>query len=363
EAVAVTKQEAEVLKKEANAKRDTKLLKRSRGLEAKAVKLEKESQIYSEKAGIAESKAQIALEQIAAKEARLESLQKALESLQKEKAEKTPLIKKIADGSIILLIALITLLALRFCLKIFINRLTKKSTNIGREAALRIKTFTRMFGWLGVVLIIIYASFFILETFGVSVTPLIAGAGIVGIAFGFGGQYLIRDIISGFFILIEDQYRIDDVVKIGEYSGLVEDINLRITTLRDLESRVIIIPNGEIKAVINYTKEYSHALFDMRIAYKENVDQVIDIIKGIGKEMREDKYYGNFILEDLEMFGVDDFLDSAVIIKFRIKTLPMKQWEVSREFKRRMKNRFDSLGIKIPFPHRTIYWGNNKDGG
>jgi small conductance mechanosensitive channel len=362
EAVAATKQEAAVLKKEAATKSDTELLKKSRILETKAEKLEKEAQLYSEKVSVAESKAQIALEQIAAKEIRLESLQKSLKSLQKEKIDKTSLAKKAAGVLTILFLALIVLLVLRFGLKIFMRHLTKKSIVIGREVAIRIKTFARMFGWLGIILTITTASFFILETFGVSVAPLIAGASIVGIAFGFGGQYLIRDVISGFFILIEDQYRIDDVVKIGEYSGLVADINLRITTLRDLESHVIIIPNGEIKAVINYTKEYAHALLDMGIAYKENVDQVMDVIKEIGKEMREDKYYGVFILDDLEMFGVDNFLDSAVIIKFRIKTLPMKQWDVSREFKRRIKNRFDKLGIEIPFPHRTIYWGKNKDG-
>jgi len=203
--------------------------------------------------------------------------------------------------------------------------------------------------------------YLVLETLGLSVGPLIAGAGIMGLAFGFGGQYLIRDLINGIFIVLEGQYRINDVVKIGEYGGLVEDINLRITTLRDLEGRVIIIPNGEIKTVVNYTRKYAQALLSIGVAYKENVDHVMEVIKEIGAQMRDDDHFGKLILGDVEMFGVDDFGDSQVTIKFRIKTLPIKQWEVMREFRRRIKNRFDELGIEIPFPHRTIYWGTGKE--
>lgn len=172
---------------------------------------------------------------------------------------------------------------------------------------------------------------------------------------------MIRDLINGLFILIEGQYRINDVVKIGEYGGLVESIDLRITTLRDLEGRVIIIPNGEIKTVVNYTKEFAQALLNIGVAYKENVDRVMDVIKDVGNEMRGDEYFGKLILDELEMLGVDDFADSAVIIKFRMKTLPIKQWEVMREFRRRLKNKFDELGIEIPFPHRTLYWGVGED--
>jgi small conductance mechanosensitive channel len=190
---------------------------------------------------------------------------------------------------------------------------------------------------------------------------LLAGIGIVGLAFGFGGQYLIRDLINGLFILIEGQYRVNDVVKINDSGGLVESINLRITTLRDLEGRVVIIPNGEVKTVINFTKEYAHALFDIGVAYKENVDRVIEVIKELGSQMRNDSHFGKLILADLEMFGVDEFADSQVTIKFRIKTLPIKQWEVAREFRRRLKNRFDEEGIEIPFPHRTLYWGAGQD--
>ncbi|MBF0254691.1 MAG: mechanosensitive ion channel family protein, partial [Candidatus Omnitrophica bacterium] len=200
-----------------------------------------------------------------------------------------------------------------------------------------------------------------LKEFNVAVTPLVAGAGIAGVAFGFGGQYLIRDIINGIFILLEGQYRINDVVKIGDYGGLVENINLRITSLRDLEGRVIIIPNGEIKTVVNFTKGFSQALFNIGVAYKENVDRVMKVIKELAAGMRKDPYFSRLILDDMEMLGVDDFGSSQVTIKCRIKTLPIKQWEVSREFKRRLKNKFDELGIEIPFPHTTLYVGSGTD--
>ena len=274
---------------------------------------------------------------------------------------KKKLLARLSDSVIIIIVGLFFLLALKIGVRRFEKSVTKE--NVLRESGttLRLKTVVKLINWLGTIIILITVFYMVAEKHGLNLAPLVAGAGIAGLAFGFGGQYLIRDIINGLFILIEDQFRINDVVKIGEHGGLVEDINLRITTLRDLEGRVIIIPNGEVKTVINYTKEYAQALLDVGVAYKENVDHVMDVIKEICKEMRKDKYFGRLILGDVEMFGVDDFADSQVTIKFRIKTLPIKQWEVMRELRRRLKNKFDELGIEIPFPHRTLYWGVGKD--
>ncbi len=248
-------------------------------------------------------------------------------------------------------------LCLVYGLKKFEKMISQKEAIRESEMTLRLKTFSQVLKWIGMILIAGLALYMILENFGISIAPLLAGAGIVGLAFGFGGQYLIRDIINGLFILIEGQYRINDVVQIGEHGGLVESVNLRMTQLRDLEGRVIYIPNGEIKTVINFTKGYAHALLNVGVAYKENVDQVMAVIKELGKELRGDPSFGRLVIDDLEMLGVDEFGDSQVTIKFRIKTLPIKQWEVAREFRRRLKNRFDELGIEIPFPHRTLYWG------
>ncbi len=241
------------------------------------------------------------------------------------------------------------------------ERLTEKDAIVESDTSLRLKTLTGLAYWLGTLLIVSCMIYIILENLGFSMAPLLAGAGIVGLAFGFGGQYLIRDVINGIFILVEGQYHVNDVIKVGELAGLVENINLRVTRLRDLEGRVIYIPNGEIKSVINFTKEWSRALFNLGVAYKEDADHVMDVIKSVGKEMREHEYFGRLILDDLQMLGVDDFASSQVTIKFFIKTLPIKQWEVAREFRRRLKKRFNEEGIEIPFPHRTIYWGTGAD--
>ncbi|MFA5094852.1 MAG: mechanosensitive ion channel domain-containing protein [Candidatus Omnitrophota bacterium] len=357
---AVARQEAAALKKEAQVTRDPEVAKKAKQLEKEARQIEKESDIYKKKLGVAEVKAKLAEEKLAVSQTAVEALKKELEVLQYAKAAKRGILYNILTSLGIILAGVAAFLFLKLIVWIvgfFIER-KRKGVLVARELNLRIKTVNKTVYWLGTVIIGISVVYFILATFGVSVAPLLAGAGIVGLAFGFGGQYLIRDVINGFFIVLEGQYRIDDVVKIGEFGGLVEDMNLRITTLRDLEGRVIIIPNGEIKTVVNYTKEYAQALLDVRVAYKENVDSVIEVIKEVGKSMRIDDHYAFMILNDLEMLGVDDFSESAVVVRFRIKTLPIKQWEVAREFRRRLKKRFDELGIEMPFPHRTIYWGN-----
>jgi moderate conductance mechanosensitive channel len=279
----------------------------------------------------------------------------------KEGIEDRSFIKTITKSAIVILIGLLLLLLLKFGVRKFEQMLTKKDVIRESETTLHIKTIAKLFRWLGIIAIVLGVFYIVAENHGLNLAPLLAGVGIASIAFGFGGQYLVRDIINGLFILIEGQYRINDVVKIGQYGGLVEDINLRITTLRDLEGRVIIIPNGDVKEVVNYTREYAQALLDIGVAYKENVDNVMEVIKQICAEMRKDKYFGRLILGDVEMLGVDDFADSQVTIKFRVKTLPIKQWEVSRELRRRIKNRFDELGIEIPFPHTTLYWGTGKE--
>lgn len=258
---------------------------------------------------------------------------------------------------LILFISWVLSKALKYGVRKLEGYLTRNEAIREDETTLRMKTFSHLLKWLGSIAIVICALYMILENFGIDVAPLLAGAGILGLAFGFGGQYLIRDIINGVFILFEGQYRINDVVEIGDFAGLVESVNLRHTRLRDLEGRVIYIPNGEIQTVVNFTKEYSQALLNIGVAYSTDLDHAIRVIKETGAEMRKDSYFSRLILSDLEMFGIDEFADSQITIKFRIKTLPIKQWEVAREFRRRIKVRFDKENIEIPFPHRTLYWG------
>lgn len=202
----------------------------------------------------------------------------------------------------------------------------------------------------------------ILKEFGIEIGPILAAAGIVGLAVGFGAQSLVKDVISGFFILLEDQIRVGDVVNIAGKGGTVEKVNLRTTILRDLSGNVHYVPNGHIDVVTNMTKEYSRYVFDIGIAYRENVDEVIEIIKSIDEEMRNDPEFKEDIIEPVEILGLDQFADSSIIVKARTTTLPVKQWRVGREFNKRLKKKFDELGIEIPFPHVTIYMGQDKEG-
>jgi small-conductance mechanosensitive channel len=195
----------------------------------------------------------------------------------------------------------------------------------------------------------------VLDEIGLPVAPLLGGAAVLGLAVAFGAQSLIKDYFTGFMLLLEQQYMINDVIKIGEISGQVERISLRMTVLRDLEGRVHFVPHGQITAVTNMTHGWSRAVFDIGVAYRENIDQVIDVLLGLAADLRQDPQYACLILEEPTMLGVDALGDSSVSIKFHLKTRPLQQWTVKRELLRRIKNRFDELGIEIPFPHRTIF--------
>lgn len=198
----------------------------------------------------------------------------------------------------------------------------------------------------------------VLQELGVDTRAIITAAGIGGVALGFGSQNLVRDVISGFFMLLENQIRVGDVVTInGSTSGQVEDITLRVTILRDLEGNVHIFPNGSIEYITNKTKNWSRAVVDVGVAYKEDVDRVMAVLRDIGEELGADEAFRPLIVEPLQVLGVDDFGESQVTIRTVITTLPLKQWDVARELRRRIKNRFDREGIEIPFPHLSLYWG------
>jgi small conductance mechanosensitive channel len=197
----------------------------------------------------------------------------------------------------------------------------------------------------------------ILRELGVDIGPILAGAGVIGLAVGFGAQTLVKDFLSGMFILMENQFRVGDVIATAGEAGLVEAITLRTTILRDLEGKVHIIPNGEIAVVTNMTKKWSRFMIDVGVAYKEDVDHVIEVLKEVGESMTSDPEYSQLILEPLQVLGVDSFGDSSVNIRVMFTTKPLQQWGVGREFRRRIKNTFDEKGIEIPFPHTTLYLG------
>jgi moderate conductance mechanosensitive channel len=197
----------------------------------------------------------------------------------------------------------------------------------------------------------------------VNIGPLIAGAGVVGIAVGFGAQKLVQDVITGVFILMEDTISVGDVADVGSHAGLVEALTIRSVRLRDLAGSVHTVPFSAVSSVINMTKDFSHFVLDVGVSYREDTDQVVEVLKEIDAEMRAEPEFARRMIAPIEILGVDSFADSAVIVKARLKTRPIEQWTVGREFNRRMKKRFDALGIEIPFPHLTMYFGVDKQGG
>ncbi|MBW2645458.1 MAG: mechanosensitive ion channel family protein [Deltaproteobacteria bacterium] len=232
---------------------------------------------------------------------------------------------------------------------------TRKTPEV--EAEKRATTLGRIFRKITGITIIAVTVMMIFAEIGFDIKPILAGAGILGLAVGFGAQNLVRDIISGLFLIVENRIRVNDVAIINGTGGLVEQVNLRTTVLRGLDGVVHVFPNGAINTLSNMTHEFSFYIFDVGVAYKEDVDRVMGVLKELGEEMMQAEEYGPLILEPLEILGVDQFADSAVVIKARFKTLPIKQWVVGREMNRRIKKRFDELGIEIPFPHRTFYFG------
>jgi len=197
----------------------------------------------------------------------------------------------------------------------------------------------------------------ILGELGIQLAPLLATAGIGALAVGFGAQSLVKDVISGFFILLENQYRIGDAIEVAGVSGLVESVSLRKTVLRDLEGKVHTIPNGEIKIVSNLSKEWSRSVVDVMVSYQEDIDRVIDLLTQIGKELASEEPYKSAILEPLQILGVERFGEFHLVLRLMVKTAPLKQWDVGRELRRRIKNRFDEIGIPIPYRHPVVLWG------
>lgn len=230
------------------------------------------------------------------------------------------------------------------------------------EGDARLRTLLPLVKNVFLVILTIIAVLLVLSELGVNIAPLLAGAGVLGLAIGFGSQALVKDVITGFFILVEDSISIGDVVTVSGHTGVVNQITIRTIRLRDVSGNVHTIPFSEVTTIVNMTKTFSYALLEIGVAYRENIDDVIEVIKEIGHELEKDLDVQEDILEPIEVLGLDQFADSAVVIKARIKTKPLKQWRVKRAYNLLMKRKFDELGIEIPFPHVTVYAGEDKDG-
>ena len=227
---------------------------------------------------------------------------------------------------------------------------TSKDAEIKRENTL-IQIFTVTFR----TLLFIVAGLMILKEFGIDIAPMIAAAGIAGLALGFGGQYLIRDIITGLFIILENQYRIGDVVNIDGLGGSVEEITLRKTMLRDMNGTVHHIPHGEIKRVSNLSKDFARVNMDIGVAYDSDLEQVITVINDTGKLLADDPQWSDAFIKPIQFLRVDSFADSAIVVKALGETKVLRQWEVAGEFRKRLKKAFDEQGIVIPFPQTDVH--------
>lgn len=267
-------------------------------------------------------------------------------------------------GAKIALIIVLGLVAMRF-LRLGIHHLESLVARTGKPADVDAETTRKRASTLTGILRTIVVSLIwgvviieVLEQVGLDIRPILAGAGIVGLAVGFGAQNLVRDLISGFFILLEDQIRLGDVAVINGTGGLVESITFRTITLRDFSGVVHVFPNGTITTLSNMTKEWSGFVLDIGVAYKEDTDRVVEVMRQVGEELRQDPAFGDKFVEPIEIVGVENFADSAVVIRIRIKTRPLEQWNVGREYRRRLKRAFDANEIEIPFPHRSLYAGS-----
>lgn len=231
-----------------------------------------------------------------------------------------------------------------------------------REAIKRAETLGRVIRYLVSVVITLVGTMLVLSEVGISLAPILGAAGVVGLAVGFGAQSLVRDYFSGFFLLLENQVRQGDVVTLAGQTGTVEEVTLRYVQLRDYAGNVYFIPNGQISTVVNMSRGFGNAVIEVGVAYREDVDEVMAVMQRVAAELREDPEFGPRILQDLEMAGVNDWAQSAVMIRARIRCQAQEQFGVRREFLRRLKKAFDAEGIEIPFPHLTVYAGEPKKG-
>ena len=242
---------------------------------------------------------------------------------------------------------------LRRIISLFHQRLIEKAE--GPEERRRLETLQRVFRYIATVVISVVTIMLVLAEVGISIAPILATAGVVGLAVGFGAQSLVKDYFTGFVMLIENQIRVGDIVEISGKSGLVEELTLRYVRLRDYEGAVHFVPNGTIVTVTNRSRLFAFAVMDIGVAYKEDIDRVYSIMRRCTASLRADALYGPKILDDLDIAGVDQWAESAVVIRCRIKTIALEQAGVRREFLHRLKRLFDEEAIEIPFPHRTVY--------
>lgn len=258
---------------------------------------------------------------------------------------------RLIEVAIIILVAFLSYqLAKAIIRRIVTRHIEEEDPLVRRLREQRVQTLGSLLTNVLLAVVVTVSALVILDVF-IDIAPLLASVGVVGLAVSFGAQSLVKDVISGTFMLIEGQFGIGDVVRIGDTSGMVEKITLRTTILRDLHGIVHVIPNGDIKMVSNMTKTWSRAVIDVAVAYREDVDRVVAVLQNLGAEFQADPDWGPLLLEAPEVLGIENLSDAGVMVRMTAKTLPLKQWDVARELRRRIKKRFDAEGIVIPYSH------------
>lgn len=263
--------------------------------------------------------------------------------------------------AIIIGLTIVALIIVRMITKRFVKIYVDKHAK-DVEMQKRAETLGKMFNYFLVLTVFSVSLMLVLDLFGVKLGPLLAAAGVVGVAIGFGTQHLVQDLLNGFFIMLDDEIREGDVVEVAGISGMVERVTFRQTVLRSLNGNVHFVPNSKIDIVTNMTKSFSYCVLDIGVAYKEDMEEVFSLMEEVSSDMQKVEPFSEYILEPLEILGLDQFADSALMIKARIKVKPIKQWKVKREFHLRLKRLFDEKKIEIPFPHLTLFMGQEKDG-
>lgn len=263
-------------------------------------------------------------------------------------------IRTLIDVGAILGGTLFVVWVLRWLVGRFVRRLTSGTLELAEHNRKRAQTITLVLRAVITVLLLTIALLLALSRAGINIAPLLAAAGVGGVAIGFGAQNIVRDTLEGIFILVEDQFHVGDVVKVADVSGVVEKITLRTTTLRGLDGRVHSVPNGEIRVSTNLTKGYSRYLIDLPVPYEADIDGVTALVRDVVEKMRMEEEYAPAILGPLEVLGVDDYGPSEILLKMYVNTLPGRQWVVGRELRRRIKKAYDEAGISIPYPHREV---------
>lgn len=265
----------------------------------------------------------------------------------------------LSSGIRILFITLISFIIYKIARKIISKVITvsviRKDSEYADEEEQRAKTLIGILSIALKIIIVLVACLMIATEFGIEIGPILAGAGVVGIALGFGGQYLIKDVISGLFIILENQYRIHDFINIAGLTGKVENISLRMTTLRDLDGNIHHVPHGEIKTVSNFSKTFSRINLDIGVGYGSDMNKVRDVVNQIGQDLANDAYWQQHIISPPEFVRVQELGDSAVVIKILGDTKPSQQWAVAGEMRKRLYEAFNDNSIEIPFPQRTVH--------